>query len=42
MQDHQAVEVIAARLGYPETAQVIHEHPHDYSEGLYRGFVVEE
>jgi hypothetical protein len=26
MQDHQAVEVIAARMGYPETAQWVHEH----------------
>jgi len=42
MQDHQAVEVIAARLGYPETAQWIHEHPHEYSEGLFRGFVAAE
>ena len=42
MQDHQAVEVIAARLGYPETAQWVHEHPQAYSEGLFRGFVAEE
>ncbi len=26
MQDYHAVEVIAARLGYPKTAQWIHEH----------------
>ncbi len=42
MQDHQAVEAIAARLGYPETARWIHEHPQEYSEGLFRGFVSEE
>ena len=42
MQDHQAVEVIAARMGYPETAQWVHEHRHEYSEGLFRGFVAEE
>ena len=42
MQDHQRVEVIAARLGYPEAAQWIHEHPHEYSEGLFRGFVATE
>ena len=42
MQNHQAVEVIAARLGYPETAQWVHEHPHEYSEGLFRGFVATE
>jgi len=42
MQDHQAVEVIAARLGYAETAQWVHEHPHEYSEDLFRGFVAAE
>jgi hypothetical protein len=42
MQDHQRVEAIAARLGYPETAQWIYEHPHEYSEGLFRGFVTTE
>ena len=42
MQDHQAVEAIAARLGYPEAAQWIHEHPHEYYEGLFRGFVATE
>ena len=42
MQDHQAVEVIAARLGYPETAQWAHEHPNEYSKGLFRGFVAAE
>jgi hypothetical protein len=42
MHDNQAVEVIAARLGYLETAQWVHKHPHDYSEGLFRGFMAEE
>ena len=42
MQDHQAVEVIAARMGYSETAQWIQEHPQEYSEGLFRGFVAAE
>ena len=42
MQDHQAVEVIAARMGYPETAQWVHEHRHEYFEGLFRGFVTTE
>ncbi len=42
MQDHQAVEAIAARLGYPEAARWVHEHPQEYSEGLFRGFVAEE
>ena len=42
MQDHQAVEVIAARMGCPETAQWVREHRHEYSEGLFRGFVTTE
>ena len=42
MQDHQAVEVIAARMGYPETAQWVREHRHEYFEGLFRGFVAAE
>jgi hypothetical protein len=42
MQDHQAVEVVAARLGYPETARWVHEHPQEYSEGIFRGFVAAE
>ena len=42
MQDHQAVQDIAIRMGYPETAQWVHEHQHEYSEGLFRGFVAEE
>jgi len=42
MQDHQAVEVVAARLGYPETAQWVHEHPQEYSEGIFPGFVASE
>ncbi|MDX6382314.1 MAG: hypothetical protein QOI57_3338 [Rubrobacteraceae bacterium] len=40
MQDHQAVEVIAARLGYPETAQWVHEHQNEYLEGLFEGFAI--
>ena len=42
MQDHQAVQDIATRMGYPETAQWVHEHQHEYSEGLFRGFVAAE
>jgi hypothetical protein len=34
MQDHQAVEVIAARLGYPEAAQWVHEHQREYLQRL--------
>jgi hypothetical protein len=40
MQDHQAVEDIAVRLGYPETAQWVHEHQTEYIEGLFRGFAI--
>jgi hypothetical protein len=40
MQDHEAVEGIAARLGYPETAQWVHEHQNEYLEGLFRGFAI--
>ena len=39
MLDHQAVQVIATRIGYPEAALWVHEHQHEYSEGLFRGFV---
>ena len=38
MRDHQAVETIAWRLGYPEAAQWIHEHQQEYLEGLTHGF----
>jgi hypothetical protein len=39
MQDRSGVKAEAARLGYPETAAWIEEHPHDYTEGVFRGFV---
>jgi Domain of unknown function (DUF5049) len=39
MQDRSRVQAEAARLGYPETAAWIEEHPHDYQEGIFRGFV---
>lgn len=40
MLDHLAVRGIANRLGCPETATWIREHPHEYLEGVSRGFVV--
>ena len=40
MLDHQAVQEIAARLGYPETAFWVREHRQAYLEGVSRGFVV--
>ncbi len=39
MQDSSRVKYIAARLGYPETAAWIAEHPEDYAEDMFRGFV---
>ncbi len=40
MLDHQAVQRIADRLGYPETALWVREHRHEYLEVVSRGFVV--
>jgi hypothetical protein len=40
MLDYQAVQKIAARLGYPETTSWVREHQHEYLEGVSRGFVV--
>ena len=42
MQNHQAVQDIATRMGYPEAALWVGEHRHEYSEGLFRGFVAAE
>ena len=42
MSDISKVQYIAARLGYPETASWLKEHPQEYSEGLFRGFVTAE
>lgn len=42
MLDHQAVHSIATRMGYPEAALWVDEHRHDYSEGLFPGFVAAE
>ena len=42
MLDYQAVRAVATRMGYPETAQWVREHKHEYSEGLFRGFVATE
>ncbi len=42
MLDHRAVQEIADRLGYPETALWVREHQHEYLEGVSRGFVVAE
>ena len=42
MQDAKKVQAIAARLGYPEVVVWIEENPHEYQEGLFRGFVAAE
>jgi hypothetical protein len=42
MQDHQAVQAVATRMGYPEVALWVGEHRHEYSEGVFRGFVAAE
>ena len=42
MLDYQAVQKIAARLGYPGTTMWVREHQHEYLEGIFRGFVVAE
>jgi len=39
MQDSAKVQAIATRLGYPEVAAWIEDHPHEYQEGIFRGFV---
>ena len=42
MLDYQAVQDIAIRMGYPETALWVREHRHEYSEGIFRGFLSTE
>jgi hypothetical protein len=36
------VQDIATRIGCPEAAAWIEDHQHEYSEGLFRGFVAPE
>ncbi len=42
MLDHQAVQALATCMGYLEAAHWVGEHRHQYSEGLFRGFVAAE
>lgn len=42
MLDYQTVRSVATRMGYPEAALWVHEHQHEYSEGIFRGFVAAE
>jgi hypothetical protein len=39
MQDSRKVQAIATRLGYPKVVDWIEKHPHEYQEGIFRGFV---
>ncbi len=39
MVDMNAVQAEAARLGYPETVRWIKDHPREYEEGIFCGFV---
>ena len=40
--DLPVVQDVAAIMGHPETVRWIQEHPDEYSEGLFRGFVAAE
>ncbi len=39
MQDSKKIQAIAAYLGYPEVVVWIEDHPREYQEGIFRGFV---
>jgi UDP-N-acetyl-D-mannosaminuronic acid transferase (WecB/TagA/CpsF family) len=40
MPDCATVQALAVLMGYPETALWIQEHRREYSEGIFRGFVI--
>ena len=42
MLDYQVVQDIAIRMGYSEAALWVREHQHEYSEGMFRGFLSTE
>ena len=42
MLNYHAVRSVATRMGYTEAALWVHEHQHEYSEGIFRGFVTTE
>jgi len=42
MLDYQTVRAVATRMGYSEAALWVREHQHEYSEGMFRGFVAAE
>lgn len=41
MLDRPVVVRLAGELGYPDAARWIEEHPKEYAEGIFRGFVVD-
>ena len=41
MLDRPVVARLAGELGYPDAARWIEEHPKEYAEGVFRGFVVD-
>jgi hypothetical protein len=41
MLDRPVVARLAGELGYPDAARWIEEHPKEYAEGVFRGFIVD-
>jgi hypothetical protein len=41
MLDRPVVARLAEELGYPDAASWIEEHPKEYAEGVFRGFIVD-
>lgn len=41
MLDRPVVARLAEELGYPDTARWIEDHPKEYAEGVFRGFIVD-
>jgi len=41
MLDRPVVARLAGELGYPDAASWIEEHPKEYAEGVFRGFIVD-
>lgn len=42
MLDRPVVARLAGDLGYPDSARWIEEHPKEYAEGVFRGFIVDQ
>ena len=41
MLDRPVVARLAGELGWPDAARWIEEHPKEYAEGVFRGFIVD-